>query len=127
MILYAQCVADCQGAEINQDDNDTDEKKATFCNGKTASSISKQCVPNAAGTSCEEKTLPCNTGFTGDAKNDDDRKTFCEGLSASANKKCQLNSGKTACEEVSKPATNSGSILNIFKITFTLIIIFTIL
>lgn len=126
MILYAQCAGDCQDAEIDQTENDTDEKKATFWSGKKPSSTFKQCVPNAAGTSCEEKTLPYNNGFPGDVKTDDDKKTFC-GLSAAENKKCQLNSGKTACEQVGKPETNSGSILYVFKITFTLIIIFIIL
>lgn len=85
MILYAQCAGDCQDAEIDQTEQDTDEKKATFWSGKTPSSTSKQCVPNIADTSFEKKILPYNTGFPGDVKTDDDKKTFC-GLSAAANK-----------------------------------------
>jgi hypothetical protein len=121
LVLYAQCdsCTDAIPAETNVDDS--------YCNGRTASSLSKQCVPNSGKTACEEKALPCSTSIPTSEKADTTKATkFCEGLSAAANKICQLNSNKDACIEVSKP-TNSGSILNTFKITFTLIIIFAIL
>ncbi len=41
MILYVQCAGDCQDAEIDHTENDTDEKKAIFYSGKTPSSTSK--------------------------------------------------------------------------------------
>ena len=119
LILYAQCT-DCQDAPI------TDEDKAAFCRPLQTTSNTKECVPNSDGDKCEEKVKSCPSPIPEDVTAEGDKTTFCEGLSTTANKKCQLNSGKTACEEVDKP-TNSGSVLNAFKITFTLIIIFAIL
>ena len=48
-------------------------------------------------------------------------------VSDSSKKKCQKNNKGTACEEVDKETKNSGKILNVFNITFILIIIFSIL
>ena len=126
LILYAQCDPDCIDFDISETSGN--EAKINACKEKTTTINTKECVPNSDGDKCEEKVLPCPTAFTG-VSNDAEKKTFCEGLSAAANKKCQLNSDKTACELVDKPAssTNSGSILNALKITFTLIIIFAIL
>ena len=126
MILFAQCAGDCQGKTIDTETNDTPQKKADFCKEQSTSTKSKECVPNNAGTACQENALPCSTAIPSDIA-EDAKASFCEGLSAAENKKCQLKSDKSACEPVDKPATNSGSILNAFKITLTLIIIFTIL
>ena len=125
LILYAQCDPDCIDFDISETSGN--EAKINACKEKTTTINTKECVPNSAGDKCEEKVKSCPSGFPEGMSDENDKKTFCEGLSAAANKKCQLKSDKSACELVDKPATNSGSILNALKITFTLIIIFTIL
>ena len=127
LILYAQCDPDCIDFDISGTSGN--EAKINACKEKTTTINTKECVPNSAGDKCEEKVKSCPSGFPGDVSTDPAKKTFCEALSTAANKKCQLKSDKSACELVDKPAssTNSGSILNALKITFTLIIIFAIL
>lgn len=57
----------------------------------------------------------------------DGQVSSCDGLKLKdSTKKCAKNKDGTECEEVEK-STNAGNILNIFKVSFTLIIIFTIL
>ena len=124
LILYAQCDPDCIDFDISGTSGN--EAKINACKEKTTTINTKECVPNSDGDKCEEKVKSCPSPIPEDVTAEGDKTTFCEGLSTTANKKCQLNSGKTACEEVDKP-TNSGSVLNAFKITFTLIIIFAIL
>ena len=126
MIFYVQCT-DCKDAPIKAEDNPDATTKANYCKGLDVKSKSNECVPSSDGSKCEEKALPCPTPFTDGVSTDDDKKKFCEGLSVAANKICQLKSDKSACVLADKPATNSGSILNAFQITFALIIIFTIL
>jgi hypothetical protein len=126
LILYAQCTDPCIGTPFPESLTGT---KADFCGTLTPSTNSKECVLKADESACEETAKPCSTPIPNTETTDSAKTQFCEGLLAAANKKCQLKSDKTACEEVSKPtnSANSGSILNAFKITFTLIIIFAIL
>lgn len=125
MIIYTQCSIQCGNAVLTGDG----DNKVESCTDASIEALPsyKKCVPNTGNTACVEQTLPCPSEFPASVSSPADKKTFCEGLSTAANKKCQLKGDNSACELVDKPATNSGSILNAFKITFALIIIFTIL
>lgn len=111
--------------EIPKSEQSSTDKKNQFCEGLKVSVDGNKCQLNSKGDACVEKQ-PCSTTIPDGTS---DKAKFCEGLFAAANKICQLNSKKEGCEEVAKPTNseNSGSILNAFKITFTLIIIFAIL
>lgn len=72
-------------------------------------------------TETETETAKCDGHKLADKETCDKLK-----VTDSAKKKCVLKSGsKTECQEVDKE--NSGEMLNIFKISFALLIIFTIL
>jgi hypothetical protein len=105
-------------------DNPSDSAKAQFCEGLSADENYK-CKLNSGKTACEPKPI-CSpeNGISGSSPSE--KENFCKTLLVDANKICQLKKDGSACEPVEKP-TNSGSILNTFKITFTLIIIFAIL
>ena len=99
MILYTHCADDAPSADT---DPDTPATPAT---------------PDVSTINCEGAKIGTGDGEV----------SSCDGLKLKdSTKKCAKNKDGTACEEVAK-STNAGNILNIFKISFTLIIIFTIL
>lgn len=119
LILYTQC-SEC--TEKTLGDGET-------CDGLAFDTTkAKSCVADT-DNKCKEVLIKCKEATTGSTTGKD-KVTDCTKLTVTDSSKytCAKSSGDSGdCAEVSKPATNSGSILNAFKITFALIIIFAIL
>ena len=120
MVLYTQC-SDC-----------TDATEAP-CFGlavDSAKTTTHICAKTSGGaTVCEEVLIPKCTAASTVEKADKTQVKSCDGLKTDDSKKICAKQSNSDCGEVDKPATttNSGSLLNTFKIACSLIIIFTIL
>lgn len=128
LILYIQCTTACAGAKIGKEDG-----QVASCSAATVTDKDKQfCAEDddeANKGNCKEYPK-CKFGTQGEAVSGKTTTVKdCTKLETSDSSKftCRKSSATSQnCEEVEK-ATNSGSILNAFKISFALIIIFAIL
>lgn len=127
LILYTQC-SPCTEATVG---TNTDAGEVASCDGLTFDTTkAKSCIADTDNAKkCKEVLIKCKEATTKETAGKD-KVTDCTKLAVTDSSKytCAKTSGDSGdCTEVSKPATNSGSILNAFKITFVLIIIFAIL
>lgn len=126
LILYTQCSA-CTDATKG---TNTDAGEVASCTGLAVDTTkSSSCVDHDTETNKCQEVPKCKFATQGTATADKSHVADCKKLVTSDSNKftCAKNSDSDECTEVEKPATNSGSILNAFKISFALIIIFAIL